>query len=346
MQKIEIKDLTLLALEGMLVAMGEEKYRARQVFKWLYDKCVSDFDQMTNIPIGLREKLAEKMSVENFETQEFLSKDGTIKFLFKLKDGLFIESVLIPMEDKLTLCISSQVGCPLGCKFCLTGKMGFKRNLSVSEIVEQVIHVKRILKGEKRITNIVFMGMGEPLLNYENVANAIDMIKSEAGLGFSGKKITLSTVGIPTLLDKIHKECGVKLAVSLNAPDNKTRSSIMPVNPKFPIEEVLDALRNLHLKGREIITFEYVIIDGVNDSPSQAKELGRILKSIRSKVNLIPLNEDGRIPFKKPSDENILRFRDMVKTCGVTVTLRKSKGLDIKGACGQLAGSANMAKRS
>jgi 23S rRNA (adenine2503-C2)-methyltransferase len=318
--------------------IGEEPFRANQLFNWIYKKNTADFDKMLNISRESRKKFSEIFFISSFRSsEEFRSSDGTIKFRFGLDDGYFIESVYIPEEKRNTLCISTQVGCPLGCKFCLTGEMGFKRNLSVSEMVNEVMSVKE-RTGRDRITNIVLMGMGEPLLNYENVKKFINILIASEGLAFAKRKVTLSTSGILPELEKFIKEVDVSLSISLNAPDDETRSRIMPINRKFPLKEILRAASLYPEVHKRMVTFEYVLIKGINDSLKQAEKLASLLKGLRCKINLIPYNENPYSEFKRPADETVLAFQEILKKHNYTATIRKSRGQDISAACGQLGG--------
>jgi 23S rRNA (adenine2503-C2)-methyltransferase len=267
--------------------------------------------------------------------------DGTKKFLFQLEDGNRIESVLIPDKKRLTLCLSTQVGCALGCRFCLTGKIGWKRDLRVSEILNQILAVKQTLSDKTSITNIVLMGMGEPLANYHNTIKAIELMTNPDAFKFSSRRITLSTAGLLPELEQLKKEkISFQLAISLNAPDEETRSYLMPINRRYPLRRVLETCRNLPLRSRTRITFEYVLVEGVNDSSENAKRLAKILRGIPSKVNLIPLNETAGIPFKKPSEDQIRRFQEILIEQGLTTIIRASKGAEISAACGQLHGQS------
>jgi 23S rRNA (adenine2503-C2)-methyltransferase len=267
-----------------------------------------------------------------------ISKDGTKKILFRLEDGLFIESVLIPGKNHWTICVSTQAGCRMGCKFCMTGKQGFKRNLLPSEITGQISMLRANMPEGDDIKNIVMMGMGEPLANYENTLKAIRIITSDFGFGFSNRKITVSTCGIAPMINQLGKDICVNLAISLNAPDNKTRSHLMPVNKKYPIEILLDACRNYPMPGRRMLTFEYILIAGINDSPEDAEKLARLLKGIRCKLNLIAFNEYPGSIFKSPSEESIRGFQQVLLNHHYTSIIRASKGSDILAACGQLSG--------
>jgi 23S rRNA (adenine2503-C2)-methyltransferase len=267
---------------------------------------------------------------------------GTKKFLFQLKDGNRIESVLIPDKSRLTLCVSTQVGCAFGCRFCLTGKMGWKRNLTISEILNQILAVRETLKERASITNIVLMGMGEPLANYSNTLHAIELMTNPDAFKFSSRRVTLSTVGLLPELERLSKEKNsLRLAISLNAANEETRSHLMPINRRYPLRKLLEACRNFPLRPRTRITFEYVLVDGINDSPQDAKKLVKILRGIPSKVNLIPLNEAPGIPFKRPSEEKVRAFQDILMKGGFTAIVRASKGVEISAACGQLQGKSS-----
>ncbi|WP_353683805.1 23S rRNA (adenine(2503)-C(2))-methyltransferase RlmN [Thermodesulfovibrio sp. 3907-1M] len=312
-------------------------YRAKQIIHWIYKKFATSIDEITELPKSLRESLSKEYYIGNIKLVERkISKDSTEKFLWELEDKEKIESVLITDKSRLTLCISSQVGCPVKCRFCLTGRIGFKRNLHTWEIVDQFIQVSRLIKDEnKRITNIVFMGMGEPLLNFENVVEALWRFKNL--IEFSPRRITVSTAGIiPAIKELPHKAPSVKLAISLNASDEKTRTFIMPVNKKYPLHELLKTLREYPLKSRERITFEYVMLKGINSSEKDALRLGQILKGIPSKINLIPFNPWKGCELEKPDEWEILKFQQTLISQGYSVFIRKSKGQDILAACGQL----------
>ena len=340
MSKIEIKDLSFKELSERLSEAQEPSFRAAQIFDWIYNKGARSFGDMTNISKESRAKLENVFSIQGLEAREFLSNDGTVKFLFHLPDGLAIESVLIPMQGRLTLCISSQVGCPLNCKFCLTGRIGFKRNLETWEIVSQVSYVSRkVREKRKKISNIVLMGMGEPLLNFDNTMKALDIFQSKEGFAFNPRKITLSTAGISPMIEKFGKLSQVKLAVSLNAPNEQIRSMLMPINQKHSLNGLIKVLWRYPLKNRENITFEYIMIDGINDSSVHAEELVRLLKGIKAKVNLIPLNAGPKVGFKSSPIERMENFRSYLEKKKLPAMIRKSKGRSINAACGQLVGS-------
>lgn len=339
-QKVDLKNLSPKELEGFISNLGKERYRSRQILKWLYQNCVSSLDEMTNLSKDFREELSQIAYISSLSLILMeKSKDNSKKFLFECEDGERIESVLIPEKKRLTLCVSTQVGCAMGCRFCLTGRNGLRRNLKVSEIINQIISVKNMYRGENSITNIVLMGMGEPLANYDQTLKAIELMTHPEALKLSYRKVTLSTVGLLPQLEQIKKEdIRFRLAISINAADEETRSRLMPVNRQHPLKGILEICRVFPLSPRSRITFEYVLIDGENDSPEDAKKLLKILKGIPSKVNLIPLNECPGIPFRRPSEESIKRFQEILLSGGLTAIIRQSRGADISAACGQLQG--------
>jgi 23S rRNA (adenine2503-C2)-methyltransferase len=310
-------------------------YRANQLLHWIYQKYTAEIDEITEFSKELRERLKRTSYISNLSLKESLrSRDGTEKFLFSLEDDQTIESVLIPDEERNTLCISSQVGCAMGCVFCLTGRSGFARNLQAYEIVDQIIAVNRIIL-PKKITNIVFMGMGEPLLNFDNVVEALWRIVDL--IGVSKRKITLSTSGIvPKMFLLSQKAPAVNLAVSLNAASDAVRDRLMPVNKKYPIQSVIDVCRRYPLQHGRSITFEYVIIERENDSPDDARRLVGLLKGLRCKINLIPLNPHEGSKLTSPSYDKIIEFQKILLKNNVRALIRESKGQDILAACGQL----------
>lgn len=339
-EKTSIKRLTFDELKTTLGNMGLKGYRAGQITSWIYQHHAVSFEEMTNIAKADRDQLAAVYSLTApslLRTER--SSDGTRKFLFGLGDGHTIESVLIPDDDRQTLCISSQVGCQQACRFCLTGQGGFTRNLLFYEIVDQVLEVSRILRGEgaRGVTNIVLMGMGEPLANFDEVIKAIRVITSDRALGFSGRRLTLSTAGLVPEMDALG-QAGVKvnLAVSLNATTDEVRDRIMPVNRRYPLKELLAACRRFPLEPRRRITFEYVLLRGVNDSGDDALRLTRLLKGIKCKVNLIPFNPFPGSEFKRPDDDAVKRFQKILQDHHYTALVRESRGRDISAACGQL----------
>ncbi len=342
-QKVDLKNLSPPELEDFISSFGKERYRSIQVLRWLYQKGVHSIDEMTNLSKKFRQDLNKISFISTLHSLHVeQAKDGTKKFLFQLEDGNRIESVLIPDKKRLTLCLSTQVGCALGCRFCLTGKMGWKRDLMVSEILNQILAVRETLTDKTSITNIVLMGMGEPLANYKNTMKAIELMTNPEAFKFSSRRVTLSTVGLLPVLEQLAKEkISFQLAISLNASDDETRSHLMPINRRYPLKKVLEVCRNFPMRPRTRITFEYVLVEGVNDSSQDAKRLLKLLKGIPSKVNLIPLNEAFGIPFKRPSEEKIKRFQEILMEGGLTAIVRTSKGAEISAACGQLQGKSS-----
>lgn len=334
---MNIKDLSPGELEKFVTDNGFEPFRARQIGKWVYRKGALTFDEMTDLSKEMREFLKGSFSAgDSIELEdEQISKDGTRKYLFRLRDGNQIESVLIPDKGRHTLCISSQVGCALGCTFCLTGTVGRIRNLTPSEILDQYLLVNRYSGGS--VTNIVFMGMGEPLDNLDNLVRALKTMTDENFLALSPKRITVSTSGLVPGIKELGEQISVNLAVSLNAPRDELRDEIMPINRKYPIKELIKASVKFPVPPRKALMFEYVLLSGINDSDRDAYDLGRLLGGINCKVNLIPFNEAGPLPYRSPSRERVLSFQGILMSFGVNVRIRKSRGLDILGACGQLA---------
>lgn len=341
-EKTDLKNLSPSELKGFISTFGKEGYRSIQILKWLYQKGVSSIDEMTNLSKRFRQDLSQTSFISTLHSPLIeSSKDGTRKFLFQLGDGPFIESVLIPDKTRLTLCLSTQAGCAMGCRFCLTGKNGLKRNLATAEIINQILAVRETLAEGASITNIVLMGMGEPLANYRNTLRAIELMRHQEAFNLSSRKVTLSTVGLLRELEQAATEkVRFRLALSLNAADEETRSHLMPVNHLHPLKKVLEICREMPLPPRARITFEYVLLNEVNDSPVHARRLLRILKGIPSKINLIPLNEAPGIPFNRPSEEKVKRFQEILMQGGLTAIVRMSKGADISAACGQLQGKA------
>ena len=340
--RTDLKSLNVSELREWIVSLGKEKYRTTQVLRWLYSEGVESIDEMTNLSKRFREDLGLSSFISKLHPLRIEeARDGTKKFLFRLDDGNRIESVLIPDKSRLTLCMSTQVGCAMGCRFCLTGKKGLKRNLTASEILNQILAARQTLSENASMTNIVLMGMGEPLANYENTLKALTLMAYPDAFKFSSRRITLSTVGLLPELERLAKEkITFQLAISLNASNDETRSRIMPINRRYPLIELLALCRRFPLKPGTRITFEYVLMEGVNDSPQDAKELVKILRGIPSKVNLIPLNEAPAIPFKRPSEEKIRRFQEILMESGLTAIVRTSKGSEISAACGQLEAKA------
>lgn len=344
--KINLLDLTRAQMQQFFVDMGEKPFRADQVMKWIYHFCIDDFDKMSNINKVLREKLKARCVIEApvVVTRQD-SSDGTIKFVMGLSGGQEVETVWIPEKDRRTLCVSSQVGCALDCSFCSTAQQGFNRNLSVAEIIGQVWRVAQIIgsygdTGDKPVTNVVMMGMGEPLLNLNNVVPAMELMLEDFGFGLSKRRVTLSTSGVVPALDLLRDKIDVALAISLHAPNNELRNELVPVNRKYPMEEFLAASRRYvaNSKANDKVTVEYVMLDGVNDSMEQAHELAHALKDTPSKINLIPFNPYPGSPYKRSSNSRIDRFNKVLQEYGFTVIVRKTRGDDIDAACGQLVG--------
>jgi 23S rRNA (adenine2503-C2)-methyltransferase len=344
----DIRKLKLEELKTFFVAQGDKPFRAQQVYEWLWMKSAKSFDEMTNLSLPTRQLLKQHFVINHIKVDKMQrSEDGTIKNAVVLHDGLVVESVLIPTEKRITACVSSQVGCSLACKFCATARLKRQRNLSADEIYDQVAAIKEQaeLFFGRPLTNIVFMGMGEPLLNYANVVTAIEKITSQKGLGMASRRITVSTVGIAKMIRKMaDDEVKFNLAVSLHAALNETRSSIMPINDTNPLEELADALRYWYQKTKSKVTYEYVVWKGINDSEEHMKALLKFAKVVPSKVNLIEYNPIDDVEpdphhqsFQQASDEVLNRYMDLLEKNGITTRIRKSRGKDIDAACGQLA---------
>lgn len=332
-----IKSLTLGQLAEVLTAWGVEGYRADQVFRWIYQKDVASFEEMSNLSKVLRAKLAEHFTIERLKPSAIqTSSDGTRKFLFQLSDKESIESVLIPNEERQTLCISTQVGCAMACSFCLTGTLGLTRNLSHYEIVEQVMAVQREIGAENKLTNVVYMGMGEPLHNFDNTVESVRLLIEERALNFSKNKVTVSTSGLVPQMLKFGELLDVKLAVSLTGTTDETRDRLIPVNRKYDLKALLQACRDYPMKRRNRITFEYTLLQGVNDSIEDAKRLIKLLAGIPAKVNLIPFNAYPGSPYQRCDDQVMFAFQKYLLDRHVQANIRTSRGRDILGACGQL----------
>jgi 23S rRNA (adenine2503-C2)-methyltransferase len=334
----DLAELDRPALEGALAERGHPRFHAGQMFRWLYRRGVTDFGAMTDLSRELRADLAEhfRISTPSLAHRD-KSSDGTEKFLLRLEDGRTIESVFIPDTPSMTFCISTQVGCAMACAFCLTGKMGLVRNLSAGEIVGQVRVVADVMRMRDAPFNIVLMGMGEPLHNYDETMKALRILTDEHGFAMPARRVTLSTVGLLPALERLAKEPVMpNLAISLHAPTDAQRGQLVPVNRKYGVADIIAAAKRFPLKKRSRITFEYVLLAGVNDSPHDARRLAKLLAGVRSKVNLIPLNAAAGIPFERPSDAAVDDFARILAEQGVTVSVRKSRGRDIRAACGQL----------
>jgi 23S rRNA (adenine2503-C2)-methyltransferase len=333
-------DLTFHELESLIVSLGEPPYRARQVWQWLWQKGCRDIAAMTDVSKVLRARLAEAATIVwPMVARVRESADGTVKFLLALADGEAVECVLIPEKDHYTACLSTQVGCAMGCAFCATGLMGFRRNMTAGEMLGQVLVARQWLLDRGvalRLRNLVFMGMGEPLLNYDNLLAALEALHHPQGLDFSGRRITVSTAGVGRHLLDLGKTGLCSLAVSLHAPTQELRERIMPGAAKLELGRLMELLGEYPLKPRERLTFEYLLLDGVNDSPADARELVRLLSRVKAKVNLIVYNATPGLPYGPPPAERVHAFQELLKDKGLTATLRKSKGADIAAACGQL----------
>ncbi len=339
MKQLNLIGLSHARLQEFLLDHGVKPYRAHQIFIWIYHYKAYDFDSMTNLSKALRAMLKEHfhISLPRIQTKT-TSQDGSIKYLFELEDGLTIESVWMPSDERKTLCVSTQVGCRLACAFCMTGTMGLKRNLTSSEIIGQQIAVNKDLNEDNQITNIVLMGMGEPLDNYDATVDAVRLMILPEALKLSSRKVTLSTAGQVDLIKKFQEEdLPVNLAISLNATDDITRGDIMPINKKYPIEVLMECLRNYPLKPSRRLTFEYVMLGGINDRDDDAKRLAKLLHGIPSKVNLIPFNKFAPSEFKPPTEERVHSFQQYLLAKNYTVFIRRNRATDILGACGQLA---------
>ncbi|WP_435626468.1 23S rRNA (adenine(2503)-C(2))-methyltransferase RlmN [Candidatus Ferrigenium straubiae] len=342
--KQNLLDFDPAALTAWFAEHGEKPFRARQVLRWIYQSGESDFDAMSDLAKSLREKLKEIACVEAPRVmREELSDDGTRKWLLDMGTGNAVETVFIPEESRGTLCVSTQAGCSLDCAFCSTGKQGFSRNLSTAEIIGQLWWANRELGKDVdnnwKISNVVLMGMGEPLLNFDHTVSALRLMLDDHAYGLSRRRVTVSTSGIVPAMDRLRDECPVALAVSLHAPNDKLRDVLVPINQKYPLKELLAACRRyLEKAPRDFITFEYVLLDGVNDSEQQARELVRLVRDVPCKFNLIPFNPFPETLYRRSKPEAIRRFRDVLMEADIVATTRKTRGDDIAAACGQLAG--------
>jgi 23S rRNA (adenine2503-C2)-methyltransferase len=347
--KANLLGLDAAGLERFFAAQGEKPFRARQVLRWVHQRHQGDFAQMSDLAKALREKLVVTSAVEAPQiVGDTTAADGTRKWLLKVDGANAVEAVFIPETSRGTLCVSSQAGCVLDCAFCSTGKQGFNRNLTTAEIIGQLWLANRLLDGERPVTNVVMMGMGEPLLNLDNVIPALRLMLDDNAYGLSRRRVTVSTAGVVPGIDRLRDECPVALALSLHAPNDELRDRLVPVNRKYPLAELVKACnRYLDKAPRDFITFEYVMLDGVNDSDAQARELVALAGKVRSKFNLIPFNPFPKSEFKRSSPERIRSFAEILARAGLTATTRKTRGDDIAAACGQLAGDvADRTRRS
>ncbi len=332
-------------LEGFFQSIEEKPFRASQLIKWIHQMGVTDFDAMTNLSKNLRAELQESAIVDLPEViMEQKSKDGTRKWLVQMGQGNAVETVFIPEGDRGTLCVSSQVGCPLDCSFCSTGKQGFNRNLTSAEIIGQLrIAANRLnhnpLKGPRVITNVVMMGMGEPLLNFDNVVAAMNLMIDDYAYNLSRRRVTLSTAGVVPQIDRLRESCPVSLAISLHAPDDGLRDELVPINRKYPIAELLDACRRyVDAQPHGSITFEYILLKDVNDTPTHAYKLAEILHDVPAKINLLPFNPHPQTIYERPGTTRVNKFQEILASKGYTTITRRPRGDDIDAACGQLAG--------
>jgi 23S rRNA (adenine2503-C2)-methyltransferase len=341
---VNLLEFDLEGLAAFCGSLGEKRFRAVQLFRWIHQKGVADFEQMSDLAKSLRGKLAGLSEVRALPLiSEHVSADGTTKWLFDVGAGNAVEAVYIPEDDRGTLCVSSQAGCAVGCRFCSTGHQGFSRNLSTGEIVSQLWFAEHRLRqpgGERVIDNVVMMGMGEPLQNYAALVPALRTMLDDHGYGLSRRRVTVSTSGVVPMIDRLRDDCPVALAVSLHAPNDALREALVPLNRKYPIDELLDAcVRYLDAAPRDFITFEYCMLDGVNDTPELAHELVRLLKGrVSCKLNLIPFNPFPASGLKRSPRERVLAFAHVLQEAGFVTTIRKTRGDDIDAACGQLAG--------
>jgi 23S rRNA (adenine2503-C2)-methyltransferase len=347
-EKVDLAGLELKELEEFVQSLGHKRFHAKQLYHWIWKRGVTDFKEMSNLSLELRQVLEERATISFPEVVKHdVSSDGTQKFVLKLSDGRQIESVFIPDTPKQTFCVSTQVGCAMGCAFCLTGKMGLIRHLSAAEISAQVRLLAKRLDLLDKSFNIVLMGMGEPLQNYDNTMKALRMLNQKEGLDMHPKRVTLSTVGLVPAMDKLaQEELMPNLAVSLHAATEDTRRAIVPTTRKYSLNDIIEACKRFPLSKRRRIMFEYVLLAGINDSDEDARKLVKVLSGVKAKVNLLPLNAAAGIPFERPSDERVNAFAKILADRGLMVSVRKSRGRDIRAACGQLIVEGQGARKS
>lgn len=342
LEKVDLVGFDRAAMIAWFESIGEKPFRAQQVLKWIHQQGVTDFAAMTNLARALRERLQQIAEIRSLGVAaDQRSDDGSRKWLFELADGNRIESVYIPEAERATLCISSQVGCSLNCSFCSTAQQGFNRNLSAQEIIGQLWMASRLLAEDEQarpVTNVVLMGMGEPLLNFDNVMSAVNVMQDDFAYALSKRRITLSTAGVVPGLRKLAEVTDISLALSLHAPTNALRDELVPLNRKYPLEEVLQVCRDYVGEGRRRVTIEYVMLDGVNDSDVQARALAKVLRKVPAKVNLIPFNPFPKTRYRRSSAARIDRFCEILNNAGIVTITRRTRGDDIDAACGQLAG--------
>lgn len=340
---VNLLDLDRKGLAAFFVELGEKPFRSTQLLKWIYQEGVYDFDLMTNLSKSLRAQLSERCIIATPEiVVEQLASDGTCKWALQTSCGNRIETVFIPEEGRGTLCVSSQIGCALACSFCSTAQQGFNRNLTTAEIIGQLVVAQKRIGPEKRITNVVMMGMGEPLLNFDNVIAAMNLMMDDFAFGLSKRRVTISTSGVVPAMYRLTEVCDVSLAVSLHAVTDELRDELVPINKKYPLKELMEACReNAKLAPRRTVTFEYVMLDGINDSMQDAKGLLKLLKTVPAKINLIPFNPFPNSPYRCSNTETINRFKTFLNDAGIVTTVRKTRGEDIDAACGQLVGQVD-----
>lgn len=340
MTKINLLDFDRKKLSHFFLELGEKPFRATQLLKWIYQEDVYNFDEMSNLSKSFRAYLNENCEIATPEiVVEKIASDGTIKWAMQTHCGNRIESVFIPEDDRNTLCISSQIGCALACSFCSTAQQGFNRNLSTSEIVGQLFVAQNRVGKENRITNVVLMGMGEPLLNFDNVVTACNLMMDDFAYGLSKRRVTISSSGVVPAIERLGQACDVSLAISLHAVRDELRNELVPINQKYPLKMLMEACReNAKIAPRRFITFEYVMLNGVNDTIEDAKGLIKLLKTVPCKLNLIPFNPFPNSPYRCSNKETILKFKTMLNDAGIITTVRKTRGDDIDAACGQLVG--------
>ena len=342
--KQNLLDFEPAAMTAWFAEQGEKPFRAKQVLRWIYKNGESDFDAMSDLAVSLREKLKQIACIQSPKVmKEEIASDGTCKWLLDVGTGNAVETVYIPEEDRGTLCVSTQAGCALDCSFCSTGKQGFNRNLSTAEIIGQVWwanhEIGKNTDGNWPITNVVLMGMGEPLLNFDNTVSALRLMLDDNAYGLSRRRVTVSTSGVVPAIDRLRDACPVALAISLHAPNDALRNVLVPINQKYPLRELMAAcLRYLEKAPRDFVTFEYVMLAGVNDSVQHARELIELVREVPCKFNLIPFNPFPQAPYQRSDMQTVLRFRDVLMQANIVTTIRKVRGDDIAAACGQLAG--------
>jgi 23S rRNA (adenine2503-C2)-methyltransferase len=347
--KVNLLGLSPQKLEAFFASLGEKRFRALQVSKWIHQQGVDQFELMTNLAKPLRAKLAEVAEIRAPElVEQYESVDGTRKWLIRVSGGSCIETVFIPENGRGTLCVSSQVGCSLDCSFCATGKQGFQRDLTAAEIIGQLWLAAKSFnslgpQAERVVSNVVFMGMGEPLLNFENVMDAVNLMMDDNAYGMSKRRVTLSTSGVVPMLDELGKHTDVSLAISMHAPNDALRNELVPINRKYPIAQLLASVKRYldGLPDKRRATIEYTLMDGINDRPEHARELAEVLREIPCKINLIPFNPFGASQYRRVSNNSLYRFRDILMEAGYIATIRTTRGDDIDAACGQLAGIVN-----